>query len=299
MSFDLFITARDREAEVLRFLSSLAAQESKSSIRVSFADQGLSLSIEDLLPWKYSDRISLEVFRIEPCGLSLARNTAIRLGGLHSRFVAFPDDDCWYGPTVLHSIEEMFDAMPQVDCICTHVLDPDRNISYGHRPQGIRTLVNFTNIFYLPISVGIFVRREALVRAGGYFDETLGAGSALGSGEETELVARLLESGAQILYVGDISVFHPVPVYGTSDAKKFYAYGVGFGYLAMMFVLRGHFSVLKQWCNMVGRSLLGVAVYALREHQRNVYWQRFLGILKGSVLAAHRKSLEKTHADRS
>lgn len=290
MSFDLVITARDRKAEVLRFLASLAAQDGDTSVRVLFADQGSSLSPEDLVATHCSNRVSLEIFRIGPSPLSSARNAAIGLGGLRSRFVAFPDDDCWYGPTVLRSVQEAFDAMPQVDCLCTHVLDPNKNLSYGHRPRGIRTPINFANIFYLPISVGIFIRREALDRAGARFDETLGAGTSLGSGEETELVARLLDSGARLLYAGDISVFHPVPSYQQSDAKKFHAYGLGFGYLAMTFILRGHLTVTLQWCSVVCRSLLGFVASLFREHQRSVYWQRCLGILKGSALALRRKS---------
>lgn len=285
MSFDLVITARDREFEVIRFLGSLAAQDSETAIRVLFADQGLKLTPADFVYEQTSNNISVETFRIHPCSLSFARNIAINRGGLRSSFVAFPDDDCWYGPTVLRSVRAAFEAMPQVDCICTHVLDPHRNLSYGHRPQGLSTPIDFANIFYLPISVGIFVRREALERAGAYFDENLGAGTALGSGEETELVARLLESGAKVRYVGDISVFHPVADYQPSDAKKFYFYGIGFGYLATTFVLRGHFSVSGQWCKIVARSLLGLAASLLRARQRAVYWHRFLGILKGSAQA--------------
>jgi hypothetical protein len=293
MTFDLVITARDRKAEVIRFLSSLAVQDSHVSVRVLFADQGLNLSIADLVSGQASDLISLDTFRIQPCSLSSARNTAIDRGGLRSTFVAFPDDDCWYGPTVLRSVQAAFEAVPDMDCLCTHVFDPDRNLSYGHRPQGIHTRVDFSNIFYLPISVGIFVRREALERAGAYFDQNLGAGTALGSGEETELVARLLECGARIVYMGDISVFHPVLAYQQSDAKKFHAYGLGFGYLAVTFILRGHLSVAVQWCNIVGRSLLGFLASTFRQHQRDVYWQRFIGILKGSALGMRRKQLRK------
>lgn len=284
MSFDLVLTARHRRVETLRFLTSLAAQQGTERVRVLFADQGLRLTPQDLTLVPQKNGTTLHILEIEPSALSVARNNAIKMG-LSSAIVAFPDDDCWYGATVLSSVQKIFDERPDLQCVCTNVFDPDKNLTYGGRPVGIRLPVTFSNIFSLPISVGVFIRREAFESVGGKFNESLGAGTFLGSGEETELVARLLENGARILYAGDISVFHPVPEYQPSDAIKFYAYGRGYGFLAMTMIKRGRYVIVLHWINVMIRSIAGVALFLFKRPKRDVYWERFIGIINGSLLA--------------
>ena len=253
-------------------------------MRVLFADQGLRLTALELASVRQRDGITLQILQIEPCALSFARNNAINMG-LSASIIAFPDDDCWYAPTVLLSVQKIFDEQPALQCVCTNVFDPDKNLTYGGRPVGIRLPITFSNIFSLPISVGIFIRRDAFELVGAQFDESLGAGTFLGSGEETELISRLLASGARILYAGDISVFHPVPDYEIRDAEKFFSYGIGYGFLAVTFIKRGHYIVAVNWLNMLARSLIGSLLHLFEERKRAVYWRRFVGIVNGSKLA--------------
>jgi GT2 family glycosyltransferase len=285
MSFDLVLTARDRKVETLRLLGSLATQKGNVQARVLFADQGLRLTPLELTSIPQKDGgMSLHTLEIEPSALSVARNEAIKMG-LSSAIVAFPDDDCWYGPTVLSSVQKIFDEQPYLQCVCTNVFDPDKRLTYGGRPVGIRLPITFSNIFSLPISVGIFIRREAFEAVGARFDETLGAGTVLGSGEETELIARLLESGAEILYAGDVSVFHPVPNYDQNDARKFHAYGLGYGYISSKFVRKGHYIVILNLMNLIIRSLGGFLIFILNKNKRDVYQSRLNGVLRGSFMA--------------
>jgi GT2 family glycosyltransferase len=284
MDIDLILTARDRRVETLRFFASLASQQGAGQIRVLFADQGLGIYSEALEIISQQSDISLQYQGIPPSPLSVARNEAIKMG-LRSRIIGFPDDDCWYGPAVISSVQRIFNDQPEVDCICTNVYDPVRGLSYGGRPVGIRLPVNFSNIFALPISVGIFVRREAFEAVGPRFDETLGAGTVLGSGEETELIARLLQSGVKILYAGDISVFHPVPNYNKNDAGKFHAYGLGYGYISSKFVKNGNYIVILNLIKLIVLSLGGFLVFILNKTKRDVYRARLFGILKGSFKA--------------
>lgn len=284
MDFDLILTARDRKVETLRFFASLATQQAVGQVRVLFSDQGLRIhsDVSELLSRR--EDISLQVREIPNSSLSVARNEAIKMG-LRSHIVGFPDDDCWYGPAVLSSIQRIFEEQPEIHCVCTNVYDPDRGISYGGRPVGIRIPVNFSNIFSLPISVGIFVRRDNLEAVGAWFDEHLGAGTFLGSGEESELIARLLSSGANILYAGDVSVYHPVPEYGKNDARKFYSYGLGYGYLAVDLIKQGKYVVAVDFIKTIVRSLGGAAVFLLNKTKRAVYWSRLLGVLLGGRMA--------------
>lgn len=286
MHFDLILTARDRKEETLRFFRSLAEQGGAVKVCVLFADQGLGLDLEVQNLIAQQENVSLYSRKIKPSALSSARNLALGIG-LRSDIVGFPDDDCWYDTSVLSAIQSIFDQNPTVQCVCTNVYDPIRKLSYGRRPTGGRRSVNFSNIFELPISVGIFVRRVSFEAVGPVFDETLGAGTNLGSGEETELIARLLEYGAEILYVGDISVYHPVPKYGCSDPRKYHTYALGYGYLATKLILRGHTIVLLDLIFTSFRSLAGFALSIQSRIDRAVYRQRLSGIVSGALRAIH------------
>jgi hypothetical protein len=130
------------------------------------------------------------------------------------------------------------------------------------------------------------VRREALELAGAYFDERLGAGTPIGSGEETELLGRLLSRGCRIDYLGDLQVYHPVPHYSNTDIGKNYRYGVGFGHVNGRLLRAGHPGVLWGFAEMFARSFLGTVVYLLDPVRRAVYWNRMRGILSGFLSVA-------------
>ncbi len=234
-------------------------------------------------------------------GLSKARN--IGLAGCSGELIGFPDDDCWYGPDVLSSVAQYFGNHPEVDCVCTRVVDPDRRIALGHRPARVVRKISFANLFRLPISVGIFVRRSAFLRAGGYFDESFGAGTTMGAGEETEFIARLLDQKSVVHYVGAIEVYHPVPPYTESDASKQYRYCIGFGYLHGNLIRRGHLSVLLHLTAVVARSCAACIRYLFSPLYRDVYWNRMRGICAGltkGLIQANRAEAEignTTHED--
>jgi glycosyltransferase involved in cell wall biosynthesis len=216
--------------------------------------------------------------------LSKARN--VGLPHLSGDIIAFPDDDCWYEPNLLANVANFFRDNPEIDCICTNVYDPVRRSVYGKRPVGVTRRVSFTNLFRLGISVGIFVRREALELAGAYFDERLGAGTPIGSGEETELLGRLLSRGCRVEYVGDIQVYHPVHHYSKADVRKSYDYGVGFGHVNGRLLSAGHPGVLWGFAEVFARSFLGTVLYLPDPVRRAVYWNRMRGILSGFLSVA-------------
>jgi GT2 family glycosyltransferase len=279
MNFTLISTSCGREAELEWFFRSVAKQTFAGKTEVIFVNQDSDRPA-------CSDTLTAPVRLIElrtggRIPLSKARNLALRcdLGDI----VAFPDDDCWYEPQLLEKIAAYFLNNPGVDCICTNVYDPDRNLPYGKRPVGVTRTITFANVFMLSISVGIFVRKEALLRAGAFFDEELGAGTPMGSGEETELLARLLSAGCRIEYRGDLQVYHPVSVYSPADIQKNYRYGLGFGYLNGRLLLAGHPGVLWSFTGIVARSLAGAVVNLGNPVRRAVYWGRLTGIISGFI----------------
>jgi glycosyltransferase involved in cell wall biosynthesis len=278
----LVVTSFDRQADLDRLALSICRQTFQGKIEVSFVSQS---SAKFRLP--ASGTTPIEVIEKSLAGLTpLSRARNVGMTELSGDIVGFPDDDCWYAPNLLENIANYFRDNPGIDCICTNVYDPDRMRPYGKRPVDVRRRISFTTVFRLGISVAIFVRREALELAGAYFDESLGAGTPIGSGEETELLGRLLSRGCRIEYVGDIQVYHPVPYYSEADIRKSYQYGVGFGHVNGRFLCAGHPGVFWGFAEMFARSFLGTVVYLLDPVRRAVYWNRMRGILSGFLSVA-------------
>lgn len=205
------------------------------------------------------------------------------MGDLQGDIVAFPDDDCWYPQTMLEDVARFFEANPHIDCLCTCVFDPASQKTYGKRPMDYEVTVDFSNLFKLPCSVGMFVRRDALLKGGAYFDERLGAGTEIGSGEEIELISRLLNSGANIRYVGTLHVFHPVANYIERDVNKYYRYGFGFGYLNGRLVADGQLKVIYFLLEIAARSAAGVLACLFNSLKRRLYAGRLRGITGGFI----------------
>ncbi len=166
---------------------------------------------------------------------------------ISGNIVCFPDDG-WYEPGLLEKVARYLSFHSSIPLYLHNVFDPNQKRSYGKRPLDVVIPVSFRNIFQLPTSAGIFVRAIAMKKAGAYFDERLGAGTHFGSGEEIDFIASLLGTDCSIIYNGNIRVYHPVPDYVEDDVKKYYQYGLGFGYL------NGR---------LVGRCHLGVGIYFL------------------------------------
>lgn len=293
MGFDLIITARDTTEHIDNFVKHLRLQEFTGEMRVLFADQCTSWK-DPLSNSVTRDRnVRIEALSIDRSSLSHARNVAISLG-LRNDIVAFPDDDCWYDKQLLASVATAFAKDPSMDVLCTNVFDPICRKSYGNRPLRPKEIrVRSYNVFSLPISVGIFVRRDAFEEVGPWFDEQLGAGTAFGSGEETELIARLLISGKKVVYRGDISVFHLVPSYGASDVAKYKSYGLGFGYLATRLLMSGQYGVAWEIACVLVKSLAGYLLYWRKPTTKRVYLSRISGVIGGILHAVRNK---RSHA---
>ena len=271
---------QERELELIRFLDGLSIQTTQNPISLYFVNQS-----QEILNYNW-DQVGFnsEIIPSGRLGLSAARNLALsHLMPVDDscEIIGFPDDDCWYDDKVLENVITYFEINPDVNCICTNVFDPSNQKSYGGRPLHIEKEITFKNIFKLPISVGIFIRRESFIANQIHFNEKLGAGTELGSGEETELIARLLESNCKINYVGSIQVYHPVSEYIEKDVLKYFKYAYGFGHLSAYLINRKHFVVTLFFIETFTRSFGGMLRYIFNPLKRNLYKGRVKGMLMG------------------
>lgn len=276
--FSLIVTSQgNRISDVKRLLDSLV-QQNIDSFELIFVDQSEGDECKMLVS-SYNTRIGMGVHLIKTpkVSLSKARNIGIEIAS--GRYIAFPDDDCWYSSTVLSEVKEAFDETG-ADSICCGAYDPDKNRYLSSRiPPKSRKRINVLNALALPISIGIFAIRDSNIS----FDEELGVGAKWGAGEESDLVLRLLNENKLIEYFKDIHVFHPYHDDAEeASCKKAYSYGLGYGALIKKTIRRSQYLIVFDLVITLFRSIGGVVVYSFkRDDRKNLYMHRIKGILYG------------------
>nr|MBA2294088.1 glycosyltransferase family 2 protein [Actinomycetota bacterium] len=103
-AFQLVVTTVGRLPELERLLASIRSQTA-TGIHVVVVDQSGGDEVEALCS-RYEPELTLTHVRSE-AGASSGRNAGIRQIEARPdghRIVAFPDDDCWYSPTLLADV---------------------------------------------------------------------------------------------------------------------------------------------------------------------------------------------------
>jgi len=257
-----------RTDEVKRFLEHLDCQTYRD-FELIVVDQNSDGRLVPILE-SYKEMFPILHLRAEK-GLSRARNVGLK--HISGDIVAFPDDDCWYGPGLLKQVVQFFDAHPDIDGLTGRVVNEEGR-PLGGRWDANFGFINSFNIWRRQRSASTFLRKR-VIRKVGDFDEHLGAGSGTfwGSGEETDYLLKALKLGFKIVYDPNLVVYHPQD---NATYHKALSYGRGMGY-----VLRKHrfpFWHLAYWeC----RSLGGLVLSLLKGNKNKA--SVYLGNLKGRI----------------
>lgn len=201
------IRTENRRPQIHRLMESLANQESDRSFEVVIVSQDRDpVVVEEILD-SFAGRLVLSHIRSEE-GLSLARNRGI--AAAKGSNVGFPDDDCWYPPSIVHDVCSFFELNQTYDGV------------HGMSTDGAGTpIARFARhsgelwpggVFERTCSVSMFYRRQCLEDEGG-FDTNFGLGARTKwqGAEDYELPMRLLSGGRRIRYEADLDIHHPVP----------------------------------------------------------------------------------------
>ncbi len=274
-AISLVVATIGETPHLARLARSLGAQEFRD-FEVIVVNQGAERAL-DAFEATLPDWVALTKLRSER-GLSRARNAGLKAA--RGRLVAFPDDDCWYPQDLLGRVASSFEADETLDVLTCATRDAEGTHSNGTFLAHSAPLTH-RNVWKAGNSNGIFLRLAPALAARG-FEETLGAGSGspFGSGEETDLLLRLIRAGARGRFDAQLFVHHDqvdrIPDAGTLRRARLYS--AGYGRVLRLHSYNPAFAIYR-----AGRSLTAALLAGgrgrLREGQRRLIWAA--GIMKG------------------
>lgn len=200
--FSLVLATCGRSDVLVPMLESLRAQTCRD-FELIVADQNADDRVVPLLTGLAADGIVVDHQRLARPNLSAARNLGIaRACG---RFIAFPDDDCWYEPDCLARVAQAIEGQADVaGWVIRWVEAEPGGPRLPHRLDG-DAFRRFRSGD--ASSISLFLGAAALRRLDG-FDTRIGVGRYYGAGEETDLVLRMLDAGLVLEHLPSAQVHH-------------------------------------------------------------------------------------------
>ncbi len=228
-AISLVVSTIGRPVQLARLVRSVAVEAATVPLELIVADQSADQSAARVLT-EHAHGFPWQVVASER-GVSRGRNAGLAVA--RAPLVTFPDDDCWYPGGTLSAALGHLRARPELVAVTGMLVDGDG------RPTMLRWLrrpVAVTKANYYRTSIGpTFIARTAAVRDLGGYDEHVGpgAGTALGSCEDADVILRLVERGPVAYEPSDVLVGHDevVATLEASVEEKLYGYGVGQAWL--------------------------------------------------------------------
>lgn len=233
MIFSLVVPTLHRTAEVNQLLRSIAGQkikgvDLKKDVEVIVVDQNPDERLADILG-SYGESLTIRRVQSPAMGLSHAKNVGLK--SVRGKYVAFPDDDCFYAPETLERVYRAFGESGAGTALFGRSLEKESGrylLRYPEKELTIST-PDSPEVF-LGLQIAQFYPADKAERVGG-FDLRFGIGGRWGSGEETDFAIRFLKAGGRIQYRPEILVYHPLVVPDTMPLEKVRRYAAGFGAL--------------------------------------------------------------------
>lgn len=281
MKFKLVVTYSDEKIDVFkRLLNSLKNQKEQFLIVCVYQGQQSIDEHYSMIKEYVEDKFVL--LQSERCSLSKARNKALEY--IYENYhiheddlILFPDDDCWYE-------NDFFEKVSNLDWKANEfysfrVFDPYEKKEFGKRKKDISVNLNYLNSFRLPISVGLVIKLNVFRENVNHFNELLGVGAPVGSGEETEVVLTLLHKKCKGNYYGFIDVYHEVYKVDEVFILKYAKYAIGQGYCLKIFARRFSPVIWLVFIELLIRSFVGYLVSS--KNLSVMYKIRFISLVKG------------------
>lgn len=242
----LIVCTLGRTAPLERLLRSLGNQTCRN-FEVVLVDQNPSGFLDPILD-KFPDQTIIRLKSAK--GLSRGRN--VGLAQCRGTIIGFPDDDCWYDPGVLGSVDAFFAENPKLHLFSGRTVDGMGRDSVS-RHLSASADITPSKIFLIGNSNTFFVRRTAALEANG-FDEELGVGSMtpFQSGEESDFLLKCLTKGHRGFFDRDFVIRHDQVAVSPQRAR---AYARGFGRVVRVHKLGAGFFVSRSLRTLIGGCL--------------------------------------------
>ena len=276
--FSLIVGTKGRPNELGAFLRSVEVQE-RQDLEIFVVDQNEDDRVVPILKGFVAPE---RIVHLRPTpgskpGVSSARNQAIPL--CNGDIVAFPDDDCWYPPHLLDSVDAWFKEHRETAILTVTSRDELGSRSANQWNSDLCDLRR-NNVFRTTATSTIFVQR-AFWPPNAFFDEGLGPGSWTGfnSSDDTDYVLMLISHGLQGKFTQLLHVGHPSRQSLSSEAAKrrSFSYGLGMGR-----VMR-KYQMFLSWPAYLGFDMVRAALNLAKGDRSEAAfrWRHGLGLIRG------------------
>lgn len=274
MKFSLILATINRNVEVKKLLKSLASQ-TFTDFELIIVDQNKDKTLNKELYETYKSIFNLKVIYAKP-GLSKARNIGIRHAA--GQILAFPDDDCEYPPKILEQVANEITNY-NLDGVSVKVIDRDSRTPVAGKPSNIRKTISRVSVWDLCCSAGLFIKSSVFDNLKP-FNELLGVGanSPWQSGEETELMIRIIDNNFKVEFVPDLEIYHPLKVasYNSQEINRALIYGRGMGKVLRITNYYPFYTLYK-----ILKPLIGTIIFLPNRAKSLYYYNSFKGRLTG------------------
>ena len=299
-SISVLICTRDRTEHLRRCLDSLASSTVKP-LEIVVIDQSRGdETAHSVRSFTNCTKIPLLYHRPGSVGHTKARNIGVKLSS--GTVVAFTDDDCLVDPDWLGAIVSGF-SDPRVVCVC------GRTKPAAHQDRPRQALISTLNcdrsrVFRgrrNPIGIGrgnnMAFLRDDLLRLGA-FNELIGVGTNIYTGDDIDLFYRVLCAGGWIAYCPDAVVYHAQPDEWESVIRKKRGYAISVAAILGSRVRYGdlHASVLMagKIAYEFGWLMCGGAL-RMKRPLVAVGWHSLIGSLSGLKFMLNREFCAEIH----
>ncbi len=227
----LIVATHGRTHELRRLLTSVVEGD-YDEIEVIVVDQNPHGFLDPVLD-EFAGALQL-IHLHSPRGASRARNVGLR--SARGEVVGFPDDDSFFPPGTLRALNLAFELDPNRDGVIGAFVDPHGapGLPWPDPPGWVSPAV----VWRRTVTFACFLRRETLAAVEGFAEQMgPGADSTCQSGEDGDLMLRVLKLGARVWHDPEIKVAHPrlFPDFSRATRNKRYRYAKSDGQ-----VLRRH-----------------------------------------------------------
>lgn len=279
--FSLLVATLNRKDELARLLESLTRQTvSQDAFEVLIADQNSPGFLQPVID-AFAPRLHLRAVSVPNKGVSQARNAILHLA--RGKFIAFPDDDCFYEPDTLQETRKYFDVFLHAHALVGSWTAPEQPYLI---PKRRAKILSWLTTFKRGETYAQFYRREVVEHIGG-FDPIIGPGTGLpyGCGEDTDYLLRTVKAGFNVMSAPQVRIRHPEEKAQPSlNAAKIRSYAMG-----RMYLLRKHH--LPLWFQLINIAYPLVRIFT--EGPRTMRYRLLMFSARLQSFFVVRKTAEK------